>query len=95
MIIVTIAFETDLSEQDVYKVAEERLPLFREVPGLVQKYYVKGSQPNQYSGTYIWDSMQSFQNYRASELAATIPAAYQVKGQPKVEIGSLFTQLRG
>jgi len=94
MIIATVTFESELTEQEVYQVAVERLPSFREIPGLVQKYYVKAAQPNHYSGVYIWDSMASLQNFRASELAATIPAAYRVKGAPQVVMGDVFTQLR-
>lgn len=95
MIVLTVKFESDLSEQEVYQVAEERLPQFREVPGLVQKYYLKCAQPNWYSGVYIWDSLESMKNFRATELAASIPLAYQVKGQPQMEVSEVFTQLHG
>lgn len=95
MIISTVKFESALTEQEVYKVAEERLPLFLQIPGLVQKYYVKGAQPNQYAGVYIWDSVESMKKFRESELAATIPLVYKVKGQPQMELGDVFTQLHG
>lgn len=95
MIMLKVKFESTLTEQEVYKVAEERLPMFREVPGLVQKYYLKCAEPNHYSGVYIWDSMESMKAFRESELAATIPAAYQIKGQAQMEMSNLFTQLRG
>ena len=94
MIIANVTFETELTEEEVLQVANERLPLFREIPGLLQKYYVKRSQPNTYSGVYIWDSIESLQTFRASELAATIPLAYKVIGQPKVEVDQIFIQLR-
>ena len=94
MIIATITFETELTEQEALEIANERRPSFLEVPGLIQKYYVKQAQPNTFTGVYIWDSMESLQNYRASELAASIPAAYKVKGQPNVVVGSLMMQLR-
>lgn len=94
MIMLKVTFESELSEQEAFRIAEERLPLFRNVPGLIQKYYIKGPQPNQYSGIYIWDSMEAMKNYRESELAASIPAAYKVKGQPQLEMGDVFTTLR-
>ena len=94
MIIMTVTFESGLAQQDAYSTAEERLPQFREVPGLLQKFYVKRNEPSTYSGIYIWDSIESMKNFRESELAATIPAAYQVKGKPQVDVSEVFTTLR-
>jgi heme-degrading monooxygenase HmoA len=94
MIIHTVKFETELSESEVLARAMERADQFRAIPGLLQKYYVKLGQPNQYGGVYIWDSEQSLNSYRESELAATIPTAYAVKGQPAIEIIDVLFQLR-
>lgn len=86
MIIQFIRFETSLTEDEVLAIARERADQFRALPGLIQKYYVKLDQPNHYGGVYLWDSMESLGAYRQSELAATIPAAYQIVGAPKIEI---------
>lgn len=94
MIIATVKFESELSEQEATRIAEERLPLFREVPGLIQKYYVKNAEPNVFTGVYIWDSLESMKNFRESELAASIPTAYKVKGQPQMEVGNIMMTLR-
>jgi len=56
--------------------------------------YVKMAEPNWYGGIYIWDSMESLSAYRHSDLASTIPAAYRVKGTPKVEILNCLMPLR-
>lgn len=91
MIIQIVKFESELSEEGVVAVARERIDQFRALPGLIQKYYVKLAEPNQYGGVYLWDSMESLSAYRESDLAASIPAAYNVKGTPSVEIlDSLF-----
>jgi len=94
MIILTVKFETDLSEDEVLAVAKERADQFRSLPGLIQKYYVKLDQPNQYGGVYIWDSVESLNSYRESDLASSIPAAYRVIGTPQVEILDTLFQLR-
>jgi len=94
MVILIVRFETELSEAEVIDVAEERVEQFRALPGLVQKYYVKLGEPNQYGGVYVWDSEESLQAYRASDLAASIPAAYKVKGKPRVEILKTLFPLR-
>jgi heme-degrading monooxygenase HmoA len=94
MIVQFVKFESGLTEAEAFSKAEERSARFREIPGLVQKYYVKLYQPNRYGGIYIWDSAQSMQAFRESELAASIPAAYAVAGAPTVEIYEGFLQLR-
>ena len=94
MIIQIVKFESALSEEQVMKIAEERLEQFRALPGLLQKYYVKLGQANHYGGVYVWDSMESLSAYRESDLAAGIPAAYQVKGPPTIEILEGLFQLR-
>jgi len=94
MVIQFIRFESALDEDGVLDVAEERLPQFRALSGLLQKYYVKLDAPNQYGGIYVWDSKESLAAYRASDLCASIPAAYKVKGKPTVETLETFIQLR-
>ena len=94
MIIQVIKFRSALSEEEVRAVAEARIPQFREIPGLVQKYYVKSDQPDHYAGIYLWDSQESAAAYRQSDLAASIPVAYKVLGQPVIEIHEVFDKIR-
>jgi heme-degrading monooxygenase HmoA len=94
MFIMTVKFETTLSEDEVLAVAKQRADQFRSLPGLLQKYYVKLDQPNQFGGVYIWDSMESLKSYRESDLAASIPLAYKVVGTPRLEILDALFQLR-
>ena len=94
MIVQFVQFETALSEEEVLAVAKERLPQFRAVPGLVQKYYLKLQKPNHFGGFYIWRSREDLMAFRESELAKTIPHAYQVVGVSDVEIAEMFFPLR-
>lgn len=50
--------------------------------------------PNHYGGIYVWDSVESLSAYRESDLAASIPAAYKIRGKPTVEILDAVFQLR-
>ena len=93
MVIQIVKFETTLSEDEVLAAAKERVTQFQSLPGLLQKYYVKLPQPNQYGGVYVWDSMESLRSYRESDLAATLPAAYRVKDPPSVEVFDTLFQL--
>lgn len=94
MMIQFVQFETTLSEDEVRAVALERLPEFRAIPTLVQKYYLKLDKPNHYAGLYIWESAEALSAYRQSELAKSIPAAYKVVGAPDVGIHEVMFPLR-
>jgi heme-degrading monooxygenase HmoA len=94
MIIQIVKFKTTLSEEEVMAIARERAPEFQALPGLLQKYYIKSDQPDQYGGIYVWDSMESLKSYRESDLAASIPEAYKVQGQPVLEIYDTVFLLR-
>ena len=94
MIIQLVKFESELSEDEVWAVANERVDQFRSLPGLVQKYYVKLDEPDHYGGVYVWDSMESLAAYRGSDLAASIAKAYKVKGAPEIEVLDVVFPLR-
>lgn len=94
MVIQIIKFETTLSEDELLAVARERVDRFRALPGLLQKYYVKLAEPDQYGGVYVWDSMESLKAYRESDLAVSIPSAYKVVAPPDIETLDLLFQLR-
>ena len=94
MIVQFIRLNTRLSEEELLSKAREREPRFKAIPGLMQKYYVKMGEPGKYGGIYIWDSQESLNSYRESELAQSIPEAYQVIEAPAVELMDLLFQLR-
>ncbi|MEN8151339.1 MAG: YdhR family protein [Planctomycetota bacterium] len=94
MIIQVITFETTLSEEQVLATARERADRFRALPGLVQKYYVRLDRPNRFGGVYLWDSRESMDAYRQSDLAATIAEAYGVVGRPEIQILETLFDLR-
>ena len=94
MIIQIVKLKSNLDEGTLLERAREREPQFRAIPGLLQKYYVKMNPPNTYGGIYIWDSRESLMAFRASELAASIPAAYQVVEAPDIQVLDVMFQLR-
>ncbi len=94
MIIQIIRYQTQLSFQEVNKHFLERSGLYRKIPGLIQKYYVKLKDPGYYGGIYVWDSMESLQAFNESDLKASIAKAYKATEPPEVEIMDLLLQLR-
>lgn len=94
MIIQFIKLKSNLPEADLLKKAKEREPQFKAIPGLLQKYYVKTDQLGEYGGVYVWDSQESLQSYRESDLAKSIPEAYEITEAPNIEIMDILFQLR-
>ncbi len=94
MIIQVIKFKSNLTEENLLRTAHERVPQFKALSGLLQKYYFKTNQPGEYGGIYVWDSAESLQTYRISDLAASIPGAYEVVGTPNIELMEVLFTLR-
>ncbi len=74
--VLFVRVESDLDPAELERRAEARRPRFREVPGLVQKIYGRDSS-GAWCGIYFFDSPESLSAFRESELARTIPAAYE------------------
>ena len=85
MHILLVKFHSDLSHHDVVQNLNERLALFRTVPGLIQKYYAREAATGDYVGVYLFESEQALRDYRASDVARGIPGVYQVQGTPRIE----------
>ena len=93
MIIQIIKLRSSLPEEELLSRAREREPRFSAIQGLIQKYYVKIDE-GQYGGIYIWDSKDSLQSYQESDLAASIPEAYEITEAPAIELSKVLFQLR-
>jgi heme-degrading monooxygenase HmoA len=89
-----VKVKTALSEEEFLKRAREREPQFKAMPGIIQKYYLKLGSEGEYGGVYIWDSAESLKAFKESELAATIPQAYEAIEAPSIEIVDILFQLR-
>ena len=79
MVVHFVRITTRLAHEEVRQIVEKRAPRFRQVPGLLQKYYGYEPSSEAFCGCYIFDSEESRQAFAQSELARTIPAAYQAE----------------
>ena len=93
-IMLIVKAKTELPDEEFLKIAKDREPQFAAIPGLIQKYYIKTKTPGEFGGVYIWDSVESLQKYKESELAATIAKAYKTIGPPSTEIIDIMFELR-
>ena len=55
----------------------ERRPRFLEVPGLEQKIYGRDPETGDICGIYFFESAEALRSFRDTELARTIPVAYE------------------
>ena len=72
---VRVKSDVDLEELD--RRMNERRPRFLEVPGLIQKIYGRDEATGDTCGIYFFESKEALAAFRESELAKTIPAAYE------------------
>ena len=51
-------------------------------------------EPDAYGGIYLWDSVESLKAFRESDLAASIPEAYEITEAPNIEMMDVLFKLR-
>lgn len=76
--VLYVRLKSSLDQAELDRRMLERFPRFREVPGLVQKVYGREAGTGYYCGIYFFDSAEALERYVDSELARTIPSAYEV-----------------
>lgn len=92
---VLVRMKSELERDEIERIMKERAPEFRAIDGLIQKYYLADTgEPGVYGGFYLWRSLDDVQQYRSSELATTIAAAYRGVGAPDVNIFEIVMPLR-
>ena len=77
--ILFVQIKTDLDPEELDRRLLERRPRFLEVPGLVQKFYGRDESTGDVCGIYFFQDHDSLTAFRDTELARTIPAAYEAK----------------
>ena len=93
MIVQYVKMKSGLSKEEILRKAREREPEYKAMKGLIQKYYVM-DDVGQFGGIYVWDSRESLDLFRKSQLAGSIPEAYQAIGKPDIEILDVLFTLR-
>ena len=94
MIVQLVKYKTGLSHEEAAKTIAQRAPQYKALPGLRQKLYIREPETGEYGGIYVWEDEDSMREFRESDLAGTIPAAYRVEGEPRVEVFEVVSVLR-
>jgi len=75
--ILFVRVKSDVGPEELDRRINERRPRFLEVPGLIQKIYGRDEATGDTCGIYFFESKEALAAYRESELAETIPTAYE------------------
>jgi len=94
MIAQIVRFSSEMTEDEVQKMYENRAPRYRALSGLKQKYYLKFPDTDEFGAVYLWESKEDLAKFRKSELCRTIPTAYKVQGTTDVQLAELVMTLR-
>jgi hypothetical protein len=76
-VILFVRVKSNLDEKELERRVSERKPKFLEVPGLVQKIYGQDNATGDMCGIYFFETEEALAQFRDSELAQTIPTAYE------------------
>jgi heme-degrading monooxygenase HmoA len=94
MIVQFVKYRTGLSDEEAMRTIADRAPRYEALPGLRQKLYIREQGSGEYGGIYVWEDEESMREFRQSDLAASIPDAYRVDGEPRVEVFDVVSVLR-
>jgi hypothetical protein len=75
--ILFVRVKSQLDEAELERRLLERRPRFHEVPGLVQKIYGRDDATGDVCGIYFFEDQAALAAFRETELAKTIPSAYE------------------
>jgi hypothetical protein len=75
VLFVRVGSELELDELE--RRVLDRRPSFVEVPGLIQKIYGRDPQSGDWCGIYFFESHEALDAFRETELAKSIPDAYE------------------
>lgn len=75
--ILFVRIKSQLDAEELERRLVERRPHFHEVPGLVQKIYGRDQTTGEVCGIYFFEDQTALAAFRETELAQTIPSAYE------------------
>jgi heme-degrading monooxygenase HmoA len=94
VIVSLVRFTSGLSDAQAQERFEARADAYREVPGLVEKIYLRYRETGELGAVYVWESEDDLERFRQSDLGSTIQTTYQVEGAPGFEVADVALVVR-
>ena len=76
--VLSVRFKSTFDAEKQMNICQQDLETFRNVPGLIQKYYIAEEGTGALGGFYIFETKNDRTAFWASDLAKSIPARYGV-----------------
>ena len=76
--VLSVKFKSTFNAEKLLNVCQQDIKTFKDVPGLIQKYYIAEEGTGALSGFYIFETKSARAAFWNSDLAKTIPARYGV-----------------
>lgn len=76
--VLSVKFKSTFNAEKLVNVCRQDLEAFRNVPGLIQKYYIAEEGTGALSGFYLFETKGARAAFWNSDLAKGIPAQYGV-----------------
>jgi hypothetical protein len=76
--ILSVKFNSTFKAEKLLNICQQDLEAFRNVPGLIQKYYITEEGTGALSGFYIFESKNTRAVFWNSDLAKSIPSRYGI-----------------
>jgi heme-degrading monooxygenase HmoA len=94
VMLIVRGLKSKLPYDELERRFKERMPQFRDVPGLLQKYYSYDPSTEEWAGIYLWESEDSAAAYLESDLRKTITSAYELTQPPRIDRFPIVDVLR-
>ena len=75
--ILFVRLKSKFGNKELERRLLERRPKFHDIPGLAQKVYGRDETTGDVCGIYFFETKEALAKFRESELAQTIPTAYE------------------
>lgn len=79
MEIVFITYESEFDVDEVESLFRERSQKYREMDGLLQKFYLHDEESGRVGGIYVFDSGESADGFFESDIHSTLREAYKLR----------------
>ena len=76
-VVLFVRIKSNLDFNEIERRILERKPNFLEIPGLIQKIFGHDPATGDACGIYFFENQEALDAYRETELAKTIPEAYE------------------
>lgn len=88
--ILYVRIKSNLDAEELDRRLNKRKPRFLDVPGLIQKIYGRDETTGEVCGVYFFENEEALIAFRESELAQTIPTAYEAEDVRREVYNVLF-----